>query len=189
MQDYLDQGSPLIISFQGVESGFALWCNGQYVGYSEDSFTPSEFDLTAFVRPGLNKLAVRVFKWTASSWLESQDFFRFSGIYRSVYLCALPETALLLIAPVGVRLGVLPQTALLPVAPVGVRLGILPETARGVFSGGYPDGRFFRGGGIPVGTAGLRLVRTGKVGGIVEFIVFHISLPFFGKGVVFLNPE
>ena len=91
MQDYLDQGSPLIISFQGVESGFALWCNGQYVGYSEDSFTPSEFDLTAFVRPGLNKLAVRVFKWTASSWLESQDFFRFSGIFRDVYLYTVPR--------------------------------------------------------------------------------------------------
>ena len=82
MQAYLDMGSPLLISFQGVESGFALWCNGHYVGYSEDSFTPSEFDLTPFLVEGENKLAVRVFKWTASSWLERQDFFRFSGIFR-----------------------------------------------------------------------------------------------------------
>ena len=90
MQAYLDMGSPLLISFQGVESGFALWCNGHYVGYSEDSFTPSEFDLTPFLVEGENKLAVRVFKWTASSWLESQDFFRFSGIFRDVYLYTVP---------------------------------------------------------------------------------------------------
>ncbi|MDO5132282.1 MAG: glycoside hydrolase family 2 TIM barrel-domain containing protein, partial [Eubacteriales bacterium] len=85
------RGKPLLISFQGVESGFALWLNGHYVGYSEDSFTPSEFDLTPYVREGENKLAVRVFKWTASSWLESQDFFRFSGIFRDVWLYTVPE--------------------------------------------------------------------------------------------------
>ena len=88
------QGRPVFISFQGVESGFALWCNGRYVGYSEDSFTPSEFDLTPFVREGENRLAVRVFKWTASSWLESQDFFRFSGIFRDVYLYTVPDVHL-----------------------------------------------------------------------------------------------
>lgn len=76
----------LYVSFQGVESGFALWLNGQYVGYSEDSFTPSEFDLTPYVKEGENKLAVQVFKWTSSSWCEDQDFYRFSGIFRSVYL-------------------------------------------------------------------------------------------------------
>ena len=94
MQSLLEQGSPLIVSFQGVESGFALWCNGHYVGYSEDSFTPSEFDLTPFLAAGDNKLAVRVFKWTASSWLESQDFFRFSGIFRDVYLYTVPRAHL-----------------------------------------------------------------------------------------------
>ncbi|WP_130836166.1 glycoside hydrolase family 2 TIM barrel-domain containing protein [Lachnoclostridium sp. Marseille-P6806] len=81
---------PVFISFQGVESGFALWLNGEYVGYSEDSFTPSEFDLTSYIRTGRNKLAVRVFKWTASSWLEDQDFYRFSGIFREVYLFTRP---------------------------------------------------------------------------------------------------
>ncbi|MCR5580338.1 MAG: DUF4981 domain-containing protein [Pseudobutyrivibrio sp.] len=84
--------SKVFISFQGVESGFALWLNGHYVGYSEDSFTPSEFDLTEFIRPGENKLAVQVFKWTAGSWCEDQDFFRFSGIFREVYLYTIPAT-------------------------------------------------------------------------------------------------
>ena len=82
----------VFISFQGVESGFALWCNGSYVGYSEDSFTPAEFELTPFVHEGENKLVVCVFKWTSGSWCEDQDFFRFSGIFRSVYLYAIPDS-------------------------------------------------------------------------------------------------
>ncbi len=83
--------SGLYISFQGVESGFALWLNAHYVGYSEDSFTPSDFDLTPYVKEGENKLAVQVFKWTSSSWCEDQDFYRFSGIFRSVYLYTMPK--------------------------------------------------------------------------------------------------
>lgn len=86
------EGKRIFVSFQGVESGFALWCNGTYVGYSEDTFTPSEFELTAFLKDGENKLAVQVFKWTSGSWCEDQDFFRFSGIFRSVYLYAIPDT-------------------------------------------------------------------------------------------------
>ena len=85
------QGKRLFISFQGAESGIALWLNGYFVGYSEDSFTPSEFELTEYVKEGENKLAAQVFKWTASSWCEDQDFFRFSGIYRDVYLYTVPE--------------------------------------------------------------------------------------------------
>lgn len=81
----------ICISFQGVESGFALWLNGMYVGYSENSFDPAEFDLTPYIIEGENKLAVRVWKWTSSSWCEDQDFFRFSGIYRDVYLYAVPK--------------------------------------------------------------------------------------------------
>lgn len=84
------QGCPLYISFQGVESGFALWLNGSFVGYSEDSFTPSEFDLTPYVKEGENKLALTVFKWCGGSWCEDQDFFRFSGIFRDVYLYTIP---------------------------------------------------------------------------------------------------
>ena len=85
------QGKRLFISFQGAESGIALWLNGQFIGYSEDSFTPSEFELTEYVKEGENKLAAQVFKWTASSWCEDQDFYRFSGIYRDVYLYTVPE--------------------------------------------------------------------------------------------------
>ena len=78
---------PVCICFEGVESGIALWLNGHYVGYSTDSFTPSEFDLTEYIdRDGVNKLAAMVFRYTAGSWCEDQDFFRFSGIFRDVYL-------------------------------------------------------------------------------------------------------
>ena len=78
------------ISFQGVESGFALWLNGHNVGYSEDTFDPSDFELTDYIIEGENKLAVRVWKWTSSSWCEDQDFYRFSGIFRDVFLYAVP---------------------------------------------------------------------------------------------------
>ena len=84
------KGKRLFISFQGAESGLALWLNGAFVGYSEDSFTPSEFELTDYLKDGQNKLAAQVFKWTSSSWCEDQDFFRFSGIYRDVYLYTVP---------------------------------------------------------------------------------------------------
>lgn len=85
-------GKQIGISFQGVESAFALWLNGIYVGYSENSFDPAEFDLTPYLVDGENRLAVRVWKWCAGSWCEDQDFFRFSGIFRDVYLYAVPET-------------------------------------------------------------------------------------------------
>lgn len=91
LPDGFEKG-PVYISFQGVESGMALWLNGEYVGYSEDSFTPSEFDLTPYIdRTGENKLAVMVFKFTAGSWCEDQDFFRFSGIFRDVWLYTVPD--------------------------------------------------------------------------------------------------
>ena len=85
------KGKKVFISFQGAESGIAVWLNGNFVGYSEDTFTPSEFELTPYLKEGENKLAAQVFKWTSSSWCEDQDFFRFSGIYRDVYLYAIPE--------------------------------------------------------------------------------------------------
>ncbi|MGN0976733.1 MAG: glycoside hydrolase family 2 TIM barrel-domain containing protein [Faecousia sp.] len=82
------------VSFQGVERAFYVWCNGHFVGYSEDSFTPSEFDLTPYIREKDNRLCVEVFQHSSASWLEDQDFFRFSGIFRSVCLCAKPEVHL-----------------------------------------------------------------------------------------------
>lgn len=86
-------GEDICISFQGVESGFALWLNGKYIGYSEDSFTPSDFCLTDMLCDGVNRLALRVWKWTPGSWFEDQDFYRFSGIFRSVFLYIQPKTA------------------------------------------------------------------------------------------------
>lgn len=82
----------IFISFQGAESALAVWLNGTYIGFSGDSFTPSEFELTGALKDGENKLAVQVFKWTAGSWCEDQDFFRFSGLYRDVYLYSVPQT-------------------------------------------------------------------------------------------------
>ncbi|XJZ26756.1 glycoside hydrolase family 2 TIM barrel-domain containing protein [Bacillota bacterium Lsc_1132] len=85
------KNKPVFISFQGVESAFYVWLNGKFVGYSEDSFTPSEFDLTPFVKEGENKLAVEVYQRSTGSWLEDQDFWRLSGIFRDVYLYTVPE--------------------------------------------------------------------------------------------------
>lgn len=79
------------VSFQGVETAFYVWLNGEFIGYSEDTFTPSEFDITDYLRDGENKLAVEVYKRSSASWIEDQDFWRFSGIFRDVYLYAIPE--------------------------------------------------------------------------------------------------
>ena len=88
-------GEDVCISFQGVESGFALWLNGAYIGYSEDSFTLSDFRLTEHFKEGINRLALRVWKWTPGSWFEDQDFYRFSGIFRDVFLYMQPKSAIL----------------------------------------------------------------------------------------------
>lgn len=80
------------ISFQGVESAFYLWINGKYIGYSEDSFTPSEFNISDFLVDGENVISLEVHKWCSGSWLEDQDFWRFSGIFRDVYLYTKPST-------------------------------------------------------------------------------------------------
>ncbi|GGD46681.1 glycoside hydrolase family 2 TIM barrel-domain containing protein [Paenibacillus nasutitermitis] len=85
---------PVFISFQGVESAFYVWVNGDLVGYSEDTFTPAEFDLTPYLREGENKLAVEVYRWCDASWLEDQDFWRMSGIFRDVYLYTTPKAHL-----------------------------------------------------------------------------------------------
>ena len=85
------KGKKTFISFQGVETAFYVWLNGEFIGYSEDTFTPSEFDITDYLKDGENKLAVEVYKRSSASWLEDQDFWRFSGIFRDVYLYAIPE--------------------------------------------------------------------------------------------------
>lgn len=85
------EGKRVFVSFQGVETAFYVWLNGEFVGYGEDSFTPSEFELTPYLRSKGNRLAVEVYKRSSASWIEDQDFFRFSGIFRDVYLYGIPK--------------------------------------------------------------------------------------------------
>lgn len=88
---WLESGQTRII-FDGVNSAFYLWCNGEWVGYSQDSRLPAEFDLTAVLRPGTNRLAVMVLRWCDGSYLEDQDMWRMSGIFRDVSLQHKPHT-------------------------------------------------------------------------------------------------
>ena len=175
MQPYLAQGCPLLISFQGVESGFALWCNGRYVGYSEDSFTPSEFDLTPYLCEGENKLAVRVFKWTASSWLESQDFYRFSGIFRDVYLYTVPKAHLF-----DLRIRALPDESLTSGAlEIDAEVWIHPDLLKagadqdGARAGGQARGTGVENAGMPdAGTSGINGI-TGTEGGPGRLALYY----------------
>ena len=84
-------GKRIHICFEGVEEAMYLWLNGQFVGYAEDSFTPSEFDLTSYIKETGNVLAVQVHKMSTAAFLEDQDFFRFFGIFRNVTLKAIPD--------------------------------------------------------------------------------------------------
>lgn len=86
------RGKQVRVRFEGVERAMYLWLNGHFIGYAEDSFTPSEFDLTPYIQDEDNILAVEVFKHSTASWIEDQDMFRFSGIFRSVELLAQPQT-------------------------------------------------------------------------------------------------
>ncbi len=81
-----------VIAFAGVQSAFYIWVNGKEVGYSEGSMTTAEFDITPYVTTGENMLAVKVIRWSDGSYLENQDFWRLSGIYRDVYLINKPAT-------------------------------------------------------------------------------------------------
>ena len=76
----------VFLNFEGVESAFYLWINGQPVGYSEDTFTRAEFDITPYLQDGENTIALQVYRWSDGSWLEDQDFVRLAGIFRDVYL-------------------------------------------------------------------------------------------------------
>ncbi|MBR5509187.1 MAG: beta-galactosidase [Lachnospiraceae bacterium] len=85
------QGKRISICFEGVEQAMYVWLNGAFVGYAEDSFTPSEFDLTPYIKDQGNVLAVEVHKMSTAAFLEDQDFFRFFGIFRNVSLKAKPD--------------------------------------------------------------------------------------------------
>ena len=87
-------GKRIHICFEGVEEAMYLWLNGQFIGYAEDSFTPSEFDLTPYIKEKGNVLAVQVHKMSTAAFLEDQDFFRFFGLFRNVTLKAIPDVHL-----------------------------------------------------------------------------------------------
>ena len=80
------------VRFDGVNSAFYLWCNNNWVGYSQDSRLPAEFDLSPFLQPGTNSIAVMVIRWSDGSYLEDQDMWWLSGIYRSVSLLGKPTS-------------------------------------------------------------------------------------------------
>jgi beta-galactosidase len=85
-------GQDVILHIGAAGSAYYVWANGESVGYAEDSKLPSEFDVTRFVRPGRNTIAIQVFRWSDGSYLEDQDFWRVSGIEREVFLMAAPKT-------------------------------------------------------------------------------------------------
>ena len=88
-QDFI--GNKLILSFEGVESNIYVWLNGKFIGYSEDSFTPSRFDITKYTQEKDNVLCVRIFQKCTGTWLEDQDMWRFSGIFRDVMIYKQPS--------------------------------------------------------------------------------------------------
>ena len=90
-ESWLESGQTRLV-FEGVNSAFYLWCNGQWVGYSQDSRLPAEFDVSSFLRPGSNRLAVMVLRWCDGSYLEDQDMWRMSGIFRDVTLLHKADT-------------------------------------------------------------------------------------------------
>ena len=87
-------GKRLVLHFGGVSSAMFVWVNGRKIGYSQDSRLPAEFDITEVVKPGANRLAVEVYKFCDGSYLEDQDFWRLSGIFRDVFLTAIPPDGL-----------------------------------------------------------------------------------------------
>ncbi|MCR8668714.1 DUF4981 domain-containing protein [Aestuariibaculum sp. M13] len=87
-------GKDIFIHFGAVKSAFYIWINGEKVGYSQGSKLPAEFNVTNFVKPGKNRIALEVYRWSDGSYLECQDFWRISGIERDVYLYARPQVQL-----------------------------------------------------------------------------------------------
>ena len=105
-------GRRVLLHFAGVDSAFYVWVNGARVGYNEDSRTPAEFDITPHVRKGPNVLAVEVYRWSDGSYLEDQDMFRLSGIFRDVYLWSTapqPHPRLRASARTSTRRGAMPR--------------------------------------------------------------------------------
>jgi beta-galactosidase/beta-glucuronidase len=90
-EEWINSNRLILLNFDGVMSAFYCWVNGQFVGYSQDSMTLAEFDITPMVKKGVNTLAVEVYRWSDGSYFEDQDMWRMSGIYREVFLLARPQ--------------------------------------------------------------------------------------------------
>ena len=86
------KGMDVIMDFEGVESAFYLWINGKMVGYSEDSRLPAHFNISKFLKKGKNRLAMKVFRFSDGSYLEDQDYWKYSGIERNVFIQARPKS-------------------------------------------------------------------------------------------------
>ena len=89
-----------VLTFHGVETAFYVWVNGKFVGYAEDSFTPSHFDITPYVTPKGNRLCVEVYQRSSASWLEDQDMWRLTGIFRDVEISLIPKIHIIDVATV-----------------------------------------------------------------------------------------
>lgn len=87
-------GRRVFLRFEGVTSGYFVWVNGRYIGYDQGGYTPAEFDVTSALKPGANRVAVQVHRWGSGSYLEDYDQWRYSGIFRDVWLYATPQTRL-----------------------------------------------------------------------------------------------
>jgi beta-galactosidase len=85
------QGQQIYLRFEGIRSASMVWINGNEVGYNQGAFEPSEYDITSLLKPGENQLSVMVIQWSDGTWLEDQDMWRLSGIFRNVYLYAMPK--------------------------------------------------------------------------------------------------
>lgn len=129
-------GKQVIAHFGSVTSNLALWVNGRYAGYSEDSKLEAEFDITRYLKPGENLLAFQVFRWCDGTYLEDQDFFRLSGVGRDCYLYArdkrhIGDVRLDASLTDGYTRGRLDVTLTLPAAAKGCRAGVLLTDRQG----------------------------------------------------------
>jgi beta-galactosidase len=87
-----ETGRRQLLRFEGVTSGYFVWVNGKYVGYDQGGYSPAEFDITDAARPGANTVAVQVHRWSAGSYLEDYDQWRYAGIFRDVYSYSVPRS-------------------------------------------------------------------------------------------------
>lgn len=183
----LREGERVSVAFKGAESALAVWVNGTYIGFATDSFTPSEFDLTDALVEGENRLAAQVFKWSAASWLEDQDFYRFSGLFRDVVLYRKPAAH---VADLDVRVDLADDLATATVrvsvqlegeATVRARLagvGELAEAGAGSFEISVADPRLWS--AEDPYLYDLQLEVRDAAGTVTEFIPERVGIRRFG---------